>query len=188
MVTLTGLSPLQASFKLPPSLVFATRIPNPFARVSMRAQTRNDVKSPRVHTASGDEVVLESEEQRLKLDADARNTMAAVSELELGESSEGEHPGAWKWAIRKRVWDLLESENLAQLPRPVHHRIPNFIGAGAAAAKVRRIRDCSCQFSGEFGSYSRSFMKLWPKLSGDGCLLLCVLILVNNLHIILHRM
>lgn len=139
MVTLTGLSPLQASFKLPPSLVFATRIPNPFARVSMRAQTRNDVKSPRVHTASGDEVVLESEEQRLKLDADARNTMAAVSELELGESSEGEHPGAWKWAIRKRVWDLLESENLAQLPRPVHHRIPNFIGAGAAAAKLASL-------------------------------------------------
>jgi len=73
----------------------------------------------------------ESEEQRLKLDAQARNAMAAVA-----ESDDPAMPGAWKWAIRKRVWDILESENLAQLPRPVHHRIPNFVGAGAAAAKV----------------------------------------------------
>lgn len=85
--------------------------------------------------------VEESEEQRLKLDADARTAMAAVA---AAQQSESEAPGAWKWAIRKRVWDLLESENLAQLPRPVHHRIPNFVGAGAAAAKVSEL--CEIRF------------------------------------------
>lgn len=66
--------------------------------------------------------------------------MAAVADAQEGS-------GAWKWAIRKRVWDLLESEDLAQLPRPVHHRIPNFVGAGAAAAKVRQnlnLELCLC--------------------------------------------
>lgn len=82
--------------------------------------------------------------ERLRLDAEARDQMAAELKQveERGASSDGtaaegeEKPGAWKWAIRKRIWDLLEAENLAQNPRPVHHRIPNFVGAEAAAAKV----------------------------------------------------
>ena len=32
-----------------------------------------------------------------------------------------------KWSIRHRVWDYLEMENIAQNPRPVHNRIPNFV-------------------------------------------------------------
>lgn len=88
-------------------------------------------------TSQHDAVAVESEEQRLKLDAEARNAMTAVAESAAQETSDDQAPGAWKWAIRQRVWDLLESKNLAQLPRPVHHRIPNFVGAGAAAAKVR---------------------------------------------------
>ena len=92
--------------------------------------------SLRAHaTTQQDAAARESEDQRLKLDADARSTMAAVAAAQ--EGPEGQDTGAWKWAIRKRVWDLLESENLAQVPRPVHHRIPNFVGAGAAAARVR---------------------------------------------------
>ena len=31
-----------------------------------------------------------------------------------------------KESIRKTVWDYLESNNLANFPRPVHNRIPNF--------------------------------------------------------------
>ena len=77
----------------------------------------------------------EGEEERLKLDAEAMKAMAEVAESQVEE--EANAPGAWKWAIRKRVWDILESKNLAQDPRPVHHRIPNFLGAGAAAGKVR---------------------------------------------------
>ena len=35
---------------------------------------------------------------------------------------EAQKPGAWKWAIRKRIWDRLEKEDLAREPRPVHLR------------------------------------------------------------------
>ncbi|CAA6660557.1 unnamed protein product [Spirodela intermedia] len=51
----------------------------------------------------------------------------------LAAAAEGEDPKAWKWRIRKRIWDLMEAEGIAQNPRPVHHRIPNFVGANTAA-------------------------------------------------------
>ena len=34
--------------------------------------------------------------------------------------------GVTKASIRQRIWDYLEKHNLANFPRPVHHRIPNF--------------------------------------------------------------
>lgn len=34
--------------------------------------------------------------------------------------------GVSKQDIREQIWDYMESENLADFPRPVHHRIPNF--------------------------------------------------------------
>lgn len=34
--------------------------------------------------------------------------------------------GATKWDIRQKVWDYIEDNNLANFPRPVHNRIPNF--------------------------------------------------------------
>lgn len=34
--------------------------------------------------------------------------------------------GASKWDIRQKVWDYIEEKNLANFPRPVHNRIPNF--------------------------------------------------------------
>ncbi|KAL6642317.1 hypothetical protein ACP70R_020498 [Stipagrostis hirtigluma subsp. patula] len=46
---------------------------------------------------------------------------------------------AWKWAIRRRVWDALEAEGVARAPRPAHHRIPNFDGAAAAAESLERL-------------------------------------------------
>lgn len=86
------------------------------------------------------------ETQRLQLDAQARLDMMRLAQHaqdvdpQQGDcSADGTadpSPGAWKWAIRKRVWDLMEKENVAQHPRPVHHRIPNFVGAGAAAEKL----------------------------------------------------
>ncbi|KAJ7528354.1 hypothetical protein O6H91_16G095600 [Diphasiastrum complanatum] len=76
------------------------------------------------------------EAERLRLDSQARARMAQQA---AGASSSAVDPRAWKWAIRKRVWDLLEAEGIAREPRPVHHRIPNFSGADAAAAKVLTI-------------------------------------------------
>lgn len=75
-----------------------------------------------------DEAAFEAE--RLALDAEARQAMAAE------EASLRDDPKAWKWVIRKRIWDSMEAQNFAQNPRPVHHRIPNFVGASVAADKV----------------------------------------------------
>lgn len=74
-----------------------------------------------------DEAAFEAE--RLSLDAKARETMMA-------QSSDGGDPKAWKWVIRKRIWDTMEALNIAQNPRPVHHRIPNFVAASTAAKNV----------------------------------------------------
>ncbi|KAJ3593660.1 hypothetical protein NHX12_005994 [Muraenolepis orangiensis] len=44
--------------------------------------------------------------------------------------------GATKADIRHKVWDYIEENNLANFPRPVHNRIPNFKGAFTACARV----------------------------------------------------
>ncbi|XP_036950736.1 methenyltetrahydrofolate synthase domain-containing protein isoform X3 [Acanthopagrus latus] len=49
-------------------------------------------------------------------------------------------PGASKWDIREKVWDYIEDKNLANFPRPVHNRIPNFKGAFTACAKVSELQ------------------------------------------------
>ncbi|XP_030849360.1 methenyltetrahydrofolate synthase domain-containing protein [Strongylocentrotus purpuratus] len=41
-----------------------------------------------------------------------------------------------KESIRKMVWDYLEEHDLAEFPRPVHHRIPNFKGAAEACNRL----------------------------------------------------
>ena len=41
-----------------------------------------------------------------------------------------------KAEIRQRIWDYIEKNDLANFPRPVHHRIPNFKGAIAAGEKL----------------------------------------------------
>ncbi|PIM97848.1 5-formyltetrahydrofolate cyclo-ligase [Handroanthus impetiginosus] len=91
-------------------------------------------------TASGKKDAIFNEEayeaERLSMDAAARESMAQKSEV---ESRDSEDPKAWKWVIRKRVWDMMELRNIAQFPRPVHHRIPNFIGAQVAASKLSEL-------------------------------------------------
>jgi 5-formyltetrahydrofolate cyclo-ligase len=82
-------------------------------------------------TAGGSFDAAAFEAERLRLDAAARDGMATAAAAA--------DPRAWKWAIRKRVWDALEAEGIARDPRPVHHRIPNFDGAPAAADAVRRV-------------------------------------------------
>ncbi|CAI5978552.1 unnamed protein product [Closterium sp. NIES-65] len=112
--------------------------------------------------AGGESGSSESEARRLALDDAARAEMRARSELALAAMAEGSRGaaaavgdapgnaagdtggsggsgdgGAWKWAVRKGVWDELEARDVARPPRPVHHRIPNFDGADKAAAMVR---------------------------------------------------
>ncbi|XP_067396297.1 methenyltetrahydrofolate synthase domain-containing protein isoform X2 [Emydura macquarii macquarii] len=49
--------------------------------------------------------------------------------------------GVSKWEIREKIWDYMEANNLADFPRPVHHRIPNFKGASHAAARLLGLQE-----------------------------------------------
>lgn len=44
-----------------------------------------------------------------------------------------------KWAIRRKIWDYLEENNLVNPPRPCHYRIPNFENAAAANDKLATL-------------------------------------------------
>ncbi|KAG2443221.1 hypothetical protein HYH02_009295 [Chlamydomonas schloesseri] len=76
--------------------------------------------------------------ERLKLDEQARDGMR--TQLARDASAEAAAPGsvagAWKWAIRKKIWDYMEENDIARFPRPVHHRIPNFVNADVAAERL----------------------------------------------------
>ncbi|XP_029281527.1 methenyltetrahydrofolate synthase domain-containing protein isoform X2 [Cottoperca gobio] len=49
--------------------------------------------------------------------------------------------GATKWDIRQKVWDYIEENNLANFPRPVHNRIPNFKGAIQACNRLTDLQE-----------------------------------------------
>ncbi|XP_078525385.1 methenyltetrahydrofolate synthase domain-containing protein isoform X1 [Lissotriton helveticus] len=49
--------------------------------------------------------------------------------------------GVSKWDIRQKVWDYIEEKNLADFPRPVHNRIPNFKGAAHASEKLPTLKE-----------------------------------------------
>ncbi|XP_063737330.1 methenyltetrahydrofolate synthase domain-containing protein isoform X2 [Eleginops maclovinus] len=51
------------------------------------------------------------------------------------------NPGATKWDIRQKVWDYIEENNLANFPRPVHNRIPNFKGAIQACNRLTDLQE-----------------------------------------------
>ncbi|XP_072202680.1 methenyltetrahydrofolate synthase domain-containing protein isoform X3 [Excalfactoria chinensis] len=47
--------------------------------------------------------------------------------------------GASKGDIRQKVWDYLETSGLAEFPRPVYHRIPNFKGSHQACCSIKEL-------------------------------------------------
>ncbi|XP_043993423.1 methenyltetrahydrofolate synthase domain-containing protein isoform X1 [Gambusia affinis] len=51
------------------------------------------------------------------------------------------NPEASKWDIRQRVWDYIEENNLANFPRPVHNRIPNFKAANQACNRLAELQE-----------------------------------------------
>ncbi|XP_063332847.1 methenyltetrahydrofolate synthase domain-containing protein isoform X2 [Pelmatolapia mariae] len=51
------------------------------------------------------------------------------------------NPGGSKWDIRQKVWDYIEEKNLANFPRPVHNRIPNFKGAFKACYSLAGLQE-----------------------------------------------
>lgn len=132
---------LKLSHACPPPIKWAPAPNQPPLNLPSISRTRTPIfplfsrnhttTATRRNAATFDEAAYEAE--RLSLDAAARKSMAQKSAVEDGDSGD---PKAWKWVIRKRVWDSMEARNIAQFPRPVHHRIPNFVGANIAAQKV----------------------------------------------------
>ncbi|XP_061863228.1 methenyltetrahydrofolate synthase domain-containing protein [Colius striatus] len=51
----------------------------------------------------------------------------------------GGSAGASKWDVRQKVWDYLEASGLAEFPRPVHGRIPNFKGSHQACCSIKEL-------------------------------------------------
>ncbi|NXP51523.1 MTHSD protein, partial [Heliornis fulica] len=47
--------------------------------------------------------------------------------------------GASKEDVRQKVWDYLEASGLAEFPRPVHRRIPNFKGSHQACCSIKEL-------------------------------------------------
>ena len=43
-----------------------------------------------------------------------------------------------KEELRWKIWELMEERNIAAFPRPVYHRIPNFVGSDKAARMLRK--------------------------------------------------
>nr|XP_033799341.1 methenyltetrahydrofolate synthase domain-containing protein isoform X2 [Geotrypetes seraphini] len=58
-----------------------------------------------------------------------------------GKLRDCQSDGVSKWDIRQKVWDYIEDHNLADFPRPVHHRIPNFKGASQAAGQLPSLQE-----------------------------------------------
>lgn len=48
-----------------------------------------------------------------------------------------------KKKIREQTWKYLEDKNLARFPLPVYNRIPNFVGAEAAASLIKELKEFS---------------------------------------------
>ena len=46
-----------------------------------------------------------------------------------------------KPSIRQKVWECMEKNDLANFPRPVYNRIPNFKGANLAGQKVIEMEE-----------------------------------------------
>uniref|UniRef100_A0A8C6F114 Methenyltetrahydrofolate synthase domain-containing protein n=1 Tax=Monodon monoceros TaxID=40151 RepID=A0A8C6F114_MONMO len=49
-------------------------------------------------------------------------------------------PRVSKQDIREQIWDYMEARNLADFPRPVHHRIPNFKSKKTLLVPTPRLR------------------------------------------------
>lgn len=127
---------LSLSFQCVSITPFAPAVMSQGARVASKIRLQNAKNDDVVKEAEAgsdfDEVAYEKD--RLAKDAQAMENMKKVA---ANEFSKLRTP--WKWEIRQRIWDLMEAKDIARFPRPVHHRIPNFVGADVAAARLAEL-------------------------------------------------
>ena len=122
------------SVRLVPLLALMVALGSAFAPPRRLLSAPKISSSWRRHASSFDEESYEQD--RLTKDAQAMDAMKIKAEEEFSNLRT-----PWKWVIRKRTWDLMEAKNIARFPRPVHHRIPNFDGAEAAAERLSKLEE-----------------------------------------------
>ncbi|XP_078675438.1 methenyltetrahydrofolate synthase domain-containing protein-like isoform X2 [Branchiostoma floridae x Branchiostoma belcheri] len=86
---------------------------------------------------------LRQKERAAGKDVQIKAEGESTKDLENAEGKSGEpdkEKGVTKWSIRQQIWDHIEKNDLANFPRPVHHRIPNFKNAAAAAEKITALK------------------------------------------------
>jgi 5-formyltetrahydrofolate cyclo-ligase len=108
----------------------ALQLPAAPGRASVHTPRRRRAPLRAAADNGGSFDVAAFEAERSSKDEAARTDMAAAM---------ASAPGAWKWLIRKRIWDFMEKNDFADNPRPVHHRIPNFKAAEAAAERLTAL-------------------------------------------------
>ena len=81
------------------------------------------------------------ETERLAQDALAMTAMQTRAQEQLNNAgtTAQELRSPWKWQLRRQIWNYMEQHDIARFPRPVHHRIPNFVDAERAAENIRHL-------------------------------------------------
>ena len=81
------------------------------------------------------------ETERLAQDALAMTAMQTLAQEQLNNVGTTAHElrSPWKWQLRMKIWNYMEQQDIARFPRPVHHRIPNFVDAEIAAENIRHL-------------------------------------------------
>eukprot|EP00978_Attheya_sp_CCMP212_P031826 scaffold121798_cov35-Attheya_sp.AAC.1 len=90
-------------------------------KLGWRVLGRNNIRLPSFAAEKKKWNTDADETDRLAKDKKSMDSMRSEAEVEFAKLHT-----PWKWVIRKRICDLLESKDIARPPRPVHHRIPNF--------------------------------------------------------------
>ena len=132
--------------------------------IRMSSDSEIDNSSNEKRGSDGGKIFDEAsyEKDRLANDAQAMDAMKILAEKELDKDKSGPIKNSdnnsdsnsktdnfetlrspWKWKLRKRIWDYMEENDIARFPRPVHHRIPNFVGADKAAKNLRDLPEFS---------------------------------------------
>mmetsp|Transcript_21384 Transcript_21384/g.42461 ORF Transcript_21384/g.42461 Transcript_21384/m.42461 type:complete len:437 (+) Transcript_21384:182-1492(+) len=136
---------------LAPSLVWSFTLNTPISTGNLQRPRRSEDVRRRPSRLCMAETGMETgrdsetEEQRLALDQKARDAMAEhmtrllEADSAAASSSTGPASKVWKWRLRKRIWDYMEDNDIADFPRPVHNRIPNFKLARDASDQLANL-------------------------------------------------
>ena len=112
---------------------------HPISCIDVSANSRRSKRFPTKSLSASTTKDESFNEKAFETDRLTKDAQAMDSMKKEATSAYSKLRTPWKWKIRKAVWDYLEEKDYAQFPRPVHHRIPNFIGADEAAENMATL-------------------------------------------------